>query len=101
MARTKIEIEHGNDGSPGYNMWASKETPTLMVLKYLREFAWLQVFQSASIEGTILMKDTRTCWLQGRLTRTYHVCYRPFRTIKIATQDYQSMERQTNTSDPL
>ena len=91
MPPTKTEKEHGEDGSPGWTKWASKETPTSMGLKYLNESSWLQVLQSASDEASTVLQDTRDHWSQARSTRPSHVWRRPSRTTTNATQDYQAM----------
>ena len=89
MLPTRTETEHGDDGSPGWKEWASRETPSLMGLSYLNASNWLQVLQSASVEASTVLQDTRDHWLQARSTRPSRVWRRPSRTTTNATQDYQ------------
>ena len=94
-ARTKTETEHGDDGSPGWKEWASKETPTLTGLTYLKKSNWLQVLQSASDEANTVVQDTKEHWSLGRSARPSHVWQRPFRSTTNATPASQPTGSQT------
>ena len=94
---TKIETGHGDDGSPGWTEWASKETPTYKGLRYLKRSDWLRVLQSASVEANTVLQDTREHWSLARSARPSRVWQRPFRTTTKGTQDYPQMEKQTSS----
>ena len=91
----KTETGHGDDGSPGWTEWASKETPTLKGLQYLKKYDWLQVLQSASVEANTVLQDTREHWSLGRSQRPSRVWQRPFRTTIGGTQDSRPTVKQT------
>ena len=85
----KTGIEHGDDGSSGWKQWASKETPTLTGLSYLKKSNWLQVLQSVSVEANTVVQDMKEHWLLGRSARSSRVWQCPFRTTTNATPAYQ------------
>ena len=105
MKPTKTETERGNDGCPGWQQWASQETPTLRGLSLLNESDWLAVLPSVFVDANTVLQDTRNHWLQAQSTRPSPTWQRPFRTttcqIPVTTPTEQHIPTSNLSPVPL
>ena len=77
---TRTNIERGDDGSPGWKLWAAGQTPSLLGLRELRKPEWSELLRCLSVEGNTVIQDTGNHWSQARSARPCQTWLRPFRS---------------------
>ena len=96
---TKTAREHGNGGCPGWTGWASRETPSLMRLQYLRGSDWSAALQSVYADANTVLPDTRNHWLLAQSSRPSLIWERTFRTTIDTTHTKTQMEQHSTSGE--
>lgn len=98
MCHTMKRQKYGNNGSPGWNVWALGDSPSLLSLRELRRSVWLEPLLYLSTEENIVLQYTKKYWCQAQSARPSKFCLHPFRATTSQTLNSLGTEDVTNTS---